>query len=70
LLVRQKVITATIFTCIFIVILATTAYILAADRIGREQLAPQISRSFADIFQLQLQNNSDDILALQALPTA
>jgi PAS domain S-box-containing protein len=67
LLVRQKVITATIFTCIFIVILATTAYILAADRVGREQLAPQISRSFADIFQLQLQNNSNDILALQAL---
>jgi PAS domain S-box-containing protein len=66
-LVRQKVITATIFTCIFIVILATTAYILAADRIGREQLAPQISRSFADIFQIQLQQNSDDIFTLQAL---
>ncbi|CCK77146.1 Sensor protein [Oleispira antarctica RB-8] len=67
MLIRQKVITATIFTCIFIVILATTAYILAADRIGREQLAPQISRSFADIFQLQLQQNPDDILALKAI---
>ena len=67
MLIRQKVITATIFTCIFIVILATAAYILAADRIGREQLAPQISRSFADIFQLQLQQNSNDILELQAL---
>jgi PAS domain S-box-containing protein len=67
LLVRQKVITATIFTCIIIVILATAAYILAADRIGREQLSPQISRSFADIFQIQLHQNSNDIFALQTL---
>jgi PAS domain S-box-containing protein len=67
LLVRQKVITATIFTCIIIVILATAAYILAADRIGREQLSPQISRSFADIFQIQLHQNPDDISALQTL---
>ncbi|MGK0248744.1 MAG: PAS domain S-box-containing protein [Oleispira sp.] len=67
MLVRQKVITATIITCIIIVILATTAYILAADRIGRDQLAPQISRSFADIFQIQLLHNSDDIFALQTL---
>jgi PAS domain S-box-containing protein len=49
------------------VILATTAYILAADRIGRDQLAPKISRSFADIFQIQLRQNPDDILALQTL---
>lgn len=67
MLVRQKVITATIITCILIVILATVAYILAADRIGREQLAPKISQSFSDIFQIQLQHNPDDILALQAL---
>jgi PAS domain S-box-containing protein len=67
LLVRQKVITATIFTCITIVILATAAYILAADRIGREQLSPKISRSFADIFQIQLHQNPDDIFALQTL---
>jgi PAS domain S-box-containing protein len=67
LLVRQKVITATIFTCIIIVILATAAYILAADRIGRDQLAPQVSKSFADIFQIQLYQNPDDIFALQTL---
>jgi PAS domain S-box-containing protein len=67
LLVRQKVIIATIFTCILIVILATAAYILAADRIGREQLSPQISRSFADIFQIQLHQNPNDTLALQSL---
>jgi len=67
LLVRQKVITATIITCISIVILAIVAYILAADRIGREQLAPKLSRSFADILQIQLQQNPDDILALQVL---
>jgi PAS domain S-box-containing protein len=64
-LVRQKVITATIITCISIVILAITAYILAADRVGREQLAPKLSRSFADILQIQLQQHPDDILALQ-----
>jgi PAS domain S-box-containing protein len=67
LLVRQKVITATISTCITIVILATAAYILAADRIGREQLSPKISRSFADIFQIQMHQNPDDIFALQTL---
>ena len=67
LLVRQKVITATILTCIFIMILATLSYILAADRVGREQLAPELSRSYAAIFQLQLLQNSDDILALQTL---
>jgi PAS domain S-box-containing protein len=67
LLVRQKVITATILTCIFITILATLSYIIAADRVGREQLAPELSRSYADIFQLQLLQNSDDILALQIL---
>jgi len=66
-LVRQKVITATIITCIAIVILATVAYITAADRIGREQLGPEISRSYAEIFQLQLQQNPDDISSLQAL---
>lgn len=67
MLVRQKVITATIITCIAIVILATVSYITAADRIGREQLGPEISRSFAEIFQLQLQQNPDDIQSLQAL---
>ena len=67
MLVRQKVITATIITCIFIVILSTVAYMMAADRVGREQLGPEISRSFADIFQLQLIHNPDDTLAFQAL---
>ncbi len=67
MLVRQKVITATIITCIFIVILATASYIIAADRVGREQLGPEISRSFADIFQLQVLQHPEDTLALQAL---
>jgi signal transduction histidine kinase len=67
LLVRQKVITATIITCTFITILATISYILAADRVGREQLAPELSRSYADIFQLQLLQKSNDLFALQTL---
>ena len=48
-------------------LLATVSYIIAADRVGREQLAPEISRSYSDIFQLQLLQNPNDILALQAL---
>lgn len=66
-LVRQKVITATTLTCIFIVLLATVAYILAADRVGREHLVPKTNRAFANIFQIQLLQNPEDILALQAL---
>ena len=38
-------------------LLATVSYIIAADRVGREQLAPEISRSYSDIFQLQLLQN-------------
>ena len=67
LLIRQKVITATIISCIFIVILATTAYLLAADRVGREFISPKISESFADIFQLQLQQDPENIFALKTL---
>lgn len=67
MLVRQKVITATIVTCVLIVILATVSYIMAADRVGREQLGPEISRSFADIFRLQLIHNPEDTVAFQAL---
>lgn len=67
MLVRQKVITATIVTSIAIILLAVTAYILSADRVGREQLAPEISRVLADIFHLQLQHSPDDLLALKAL---
>jgi len=48
-------------------LLATVSYIIAADRVGREQLAPEISRSYSDIFQLQLLQKPNDILALQAL---
>ncbi len=67
LLVRQKVITATIVTCILIVILSTTAYITAAERVGREQLGPEISRSFADIIQLKILKDPGDSQSLQAL---
>lgn len=67
MLTRQKVITATIITCILIVILATTAYITAAERVGREQLAPEISRSFADILQLKILQGPENTQALQAL---
>lgn len=48
-------------------IIATATYILAAERIGREHIAPEVSRSFSDIFQLQLQKNPDDIATIQTL---
>lgn len=67
MLIRQKVITATVITCILIVILSTTAYITAAERVGREQLGPEISRSFADIIQLKLAQDSENSQSLQAI---
>lgn len=70
LLIRQKVITATLITCLFITLLAVFSYIIAADRVGREQLAPEISRAYADIFQLQLLQGPNDILALKALASS
>ena len=45
LLVRQKIIIATVLTCIMIMLLATLSYINAADRVGRDHLAPEVTRS-------------------------
>ena len=67
LLVRQKVIIATVLTCIIIVMLATLSYINAADRVGRDYLAPEVTRSFADVFQLQYSQQPNNTAALQAL---
>lgn len=70
MLIRQKIITATLITCIFITLLAVFSYIAAADRVGREQLAPEISRAYADIFQLQVLQGPGDTLALKALASS
>lgn len=66
MLVRQKIITATAMTCIAIVLIATLAYIIAADRVGKEQLAPQMSRLFANLISQQLQTDSASIEDLKA----
>lgn len=67
MLVRQKIIAATAFTCTAIVLLATIAYITAADRVGREQLAPAVSGVFASIFHQQLQLTENNITSLKSL---
>ena len=67
LLVRQKIIIATVLTCIMIMLLATLSYINAADRVGRDHLAPEVTRSFADVFQLQYSQQPSNTEGLQAL---
>ena len=65
MLVRQKVITATAITCAAIVLIATSAYIFAVDRIGKEQLAPQISHLFSSLISQQLQNDNISLSQLK-----
>lgn len=67
LLARQKAMLATVTVCALIIILTTLAYIAAADRVGREQLAPQISDAFADILQIQLTHDITDLPTLQSM---
>jgi len=67
LLARQKTMLATVTVCALIIILTTLAYIAAADRVGREQLAPEISDAFADILQIQLTHNITDLPTLQSM---
>ncbi|PCI46563.1 MAG: hypothetical protein COB43_13730 [Oceanospirillales bacterium] len=57
MLARQKAMLATLVICGLIIALTTVAYILAAERVGREQLAPEISRTFADLLQAQVMQN-------------
>lgn len=66
MLVRQKIIAATAMTCIAIIMIATLAYIIAADRVGKEQLAPQMSRLFANLINQQLQTDHASIEDLKA----
>ena len=66
LLTRQKTMLATVLVCSFITLLSTLAYVLAADRIGRDYLAPQISDVFAGVLQVQLTQGTMDLSALQA----
>ena len=67
MLVRQKIIAATAATWGAIVVLATFAYILSADRIGRQHLAPEISRIFANVLQHQIEHAPNDTMATKSL---
>lgn len=62
MLARQKAMLATIMAISIIIGLTTMAYIAAADRVGREHLAPQISRAFADLIQIELTQQRDDMV--------
>ncbi|WP_420591898.1 two-component system sensor histidine kinase NtrB [Bacterioplanoides sp.] len=62
MLARQKAMLATVVAISLIITLTTVAYIAAADRVGREHLAPQISQAFADLIQIELTQQRDDMV--------
>ncbi len=62
MLARQKAMLATIVAISLIITVTTVAYIAAADRVGREHLAPQISQAFADLIQIELTQQRDDLV--------
>jgi len=61
ILARQKAMLATVAVASLIIIVTTLAYIAAADRVGREHLAPEISRTFADLLQVEMSQQADEM---------
>ncbi|WP_430460009.1 two-component system sensor histidine kinase NtrB [Thalassolituus sp. LLYu03] len=66
ILTRQKTMLATVLVCSLITLVSTLAYVFAADRVGRQHLAPMISDTFASLLQLQLTHGAMDLAALQS----
>ena len=66
MLARQKAMFATLLTISSVILIATLSYIAAADRIGRQQLAPQVSQIMAGILQTELSHHAD-LLVLQTI---
>ena len=66
LLTRQKTMLATVVVCSLIICISTLAYVFAADRVGREYLAPLVSDSFAGLLQIQFTHNEPEQAELQA----
>jgi len=54
LLTRQKIMLTTVAVCALIILLSTFAYILAAMRVSRDNLAPQLNDTYAGLAQTQL----------------
>ena len=67
MLARQKAMFATILVCLGVIIISAMAYVVAAERIGREQLAPDISRVFSEVLQTEISNQDDDLFTLQSM---
>ena len=53
LLTRQKIMLSTVAVCALIIVISTLAYILAAERVGREHLAPMLNDTLAGLIQIQ-----------------
>ena len=67
MLARQKAMLAMVSVCTLIIVLSTMAYMMAAERIGREHLAPEISRIFSDMLQTTLSHHEDDLPLMQSM---
>ena len=67
MLARQKAMFATILVCLGVIIISAMAYVVAAERIGREHLAPDISRVFSEVLQTEISNQDDDLFTLQSM---
>ncbi|MAD47053.1 MAG: hypothetical protein CMI02_12470 [Oceanospirillaceae bacterium] len=65
LLIRQKIMLTTVAVCALIILITTLAYILAAERVGREHLVPVLNDTVAGLIQTQLKASPSDPDAIQ-----
>lgn len=67
MLARQKSMLAMVTVCALVIIISTLAYMLAAERVGREHLAPEVSRIFSEMMQTAISHHEDDLPMLQSM---
>lgn len=67
MLARQKAMLATVLVCMVVIIISAMAYVVAAERVGREHLAPDISRVFSELLQIEIATQNDDAFTLQSM---
>jgi len=65
MLARQKSMLAMVMVCSGIILVATLAYVIAAERIGREHLAPDLSRTMGHIIEAQMAASPGKLQAVQ-----
>jgi len=66
MLARQKAMLAMVLVSLAIIMVATLAYIVAAERVGREHVAPDLSNTMAQIVEAQLAANPDQLHSIQS----